>query len=131
MPIIIPAPAAPALPLSPSLTPVATIGAAIDLPAIPHLIFPLRLDRNGSLAMAQQDSDADVESAVFGILAQRKGYRLDRPEVGIDGPEFEQGGADIEAIRADLAEQEPRSVALFERDPALLARMVDGVSVTP
>lgn len=96
-----------------------------------HLTFPLRLGRGGSLAAAEQDSLEEVESAVYGILAQRKGYRLDRPEIGIDDPTFEQGGADIEAIRADLLEQEPRAEPLFERDPTLLARMIDEVSVTP
>jgi hypothetical protein len=96
-----------------------------------HLTFPLRLGRDGSLATAEQDSQADIESAVYGIITQRKGYRTDRPEVGITAPEFEQGGADIDAIRAEVEEQEPRAAPLFERDPALLARMMDEVSVTP
>lgn len=97
-----------------------------------HLTFPLRLGRDGSIVTAEQDSLAEVESAVFGILAQRKGYRTDRPEVGLTSdPTFEQGGADLDEIRADLAEQEPRSVPLFERDPASLQRMIDEVSVTP
>lgn len=97
-----------------------------------HLTFPLRLGRDGSLASAEQDSLAEIESAVYGILAQRKGYRTDRPEVGLtNDPTFEQGGADLDAIRADLAEQEPRAEPLIERDPDLLARMLDDVSVTP
>ncbi len=97
-----------------------------------HLTFPLRLGRDGSLASAEQDSLEEVESAVFGILAQRKGYRTDRPEVGLTSdPAMRQGGADLDEIRADLAEQEPRSVPLFERDPDLLARMLDEIDVTP
>lgn len=97
-----------------------------------HLTFPLRLGRDGSLVTAEQDSPEEVVSAVFGILAQRQGYRTDRPEVGLTSdPAMEQGGADLDEIRADLAEQEPRSVPLFERDPELLARMIDEVTVTP
>lgn len=97
-----------------------------------HLTFPLRLARDGSLAAAEQDSDEETASAVFGILAQREGHRTDRPEVGLrSDPTFEQGGADLDEIRADLSEQEPRSVPLFERDPALLARMIDEVRLTP
>lgn len=97
-----------------------------------HLTFPLRLARDGSLAAVEQDSDEEIGSAVFGILAQRQGYRTDRPEVGLTSdPTFEQGGADLDEIRADLAEQEPRSVPLFERNPGLLAQMIDEVRVTP
>ncbi len=97
-----------------------------------HLTFPLRLGRDGSLASAEQDSLEDIESATFGVLAQRKGYRTDRPEVGLTSdPAMEQGGADLDEIRGDLAEQEPRAEPLFERDPALLARMVDDVRITP
>ncbi len=97
-----------------------------------HLTLPLRLGRDGALASAEQDSLEEIESSTFGILAQRKGYRTDRPEVGLTSdPTFEQGGADLAEIRADLAEQEPRADPLFERDPALLARMIDEVRVTP
>ncbi len=96
-----------------------------------HLTFPLRLGRDGSLAAAEQDSDEEIESAVFGILAQRKGYRVDRPDIGLTSdPAFEQGGADLDEIRADLAEQEPRSTPLFERDAGLLAKMIDEVRIT-
>ena len=96
-----------------------------------HLTFPLRLGRDGSLASAEQDSPEEVESAIYGVIAQRKGYRTDRPEIGIDAPEFEQGGADLPAITRDLLEQEPRAQPALERDPTLLARLMDDVAVIP
>ncbi|MCA1571692.1 MAG: hypothetical protein LC798_15540 [Chloroflexi bacterium] len=95
-----------------------------------HFDVPLQLGRFGSFETNDQDSDADITAAAFGVLAYRKGYRTDRPELGIDDPTHRPGGADLEAIRADLAEQEPRIDPLLEREPGLLARLLDEVTVT-
>lgn len=107
-----------------------------------HFDYPLRLGRDGSIVTVPQDSHADIVAATIGVLCYRRaqigpegeripGHRLDRPELGIDDPTFRQGGADLEALREVLAEQEPRADALIENDPTLLADLLDVVTVTP
>jgi hypothetical protein len=96
-----------------------------------HFAYPVRLGRDGSLMTVAQDSEADVITATIGVLSYRKGFRLDRPGLGIDDPTFRQGGADLTAIRADLAEQEPRADLLISRNPPLLQTLVDIVTFTP
>lgn len=98
---------------------------------VPHFDLPFRLAPDGQFAVVEQDSDADVLACMRAVLLGRKRQRLDRPEFGIDDPTFHQGGADLDAIRADLDEQEPRARALLDRDPSLLAQLVDEVFIDP
>lgn len=124
----------------PALPPI-VFAATVD-PGPMHFDYPLRLGRAGMFATNPQGSHGDVVAATIGVLSYRRaqvgpdgeqlpGHRMDRPELGIDDPTFRQGGADLDAIRDVLADQEPRAEELIERDPSLLPTLLDIVTVTP
>lgn len=94
-----------------------------------HFDLPFRLDRHGSMVVNDQDSDEDIIASLKAILLWRRGHRLDRPDLGIDDPTFEQGGVNLDALHDLLVEQEPRAELLLARNPGLLTRMVDEITV--
>lgn len=91
-----------------------------------HFDLPFRIN-NGTAVTVEQDSDADLLARTIAVLSYRKGYRIDRPWLGIDDPTHRQGGANLDAIREDLADQDPGAEAAISR--AALTQLVDTVTI--
>jgi hypothetical protein len=96
-----------------------------------HFDLPFRFGTNGSAVTVEQDSDADILARVTAILSWRKGYRIDRPGLGINDPTHRQGGANLDQIREQLADQDPAAEAAVTRDMAGFSQLVDSVIIDP
>jgi hypothetical protein len=83
------------------------------------LTWPLRLAPDGSLATAEQGTDADLESCVSCALSYPAGWRLDDPAFGRPELTFKQGGVDIAGLATAITDSEPRAT------PELVARALE------
>lgn len=86
-----------------------------------HLTLPIRVAANGSLASAEQDTDADVQTALIAIVSYPPGYRLDNPDFGASPALFEQNGAPLQTLVDRVTETDDRI------DPDAAADMVGRV----
>jgi phage baseplate assembly protein W len=77
----------------------------------PHLAFPFRRDRNGSIAVLEQDTPAHVMSCENVIVRCPTGFRVDKPEFGWPFPEFETAPIILADLEAALRQFEPRGRA--------------------
>lgn len=73
------------------------------------LLWPPRIGKDGQLAHADQDSEADKQSCVVCILSYPTGWRDDNMSFGRPPDlNFEPGGADTTAIAEAIKKMEPR-----------------------
>lgn len=80
----------------------------------PHLALPLRIE-NGRAAEVEQDSPEHVADRLIAAARTPLGLRDDDPEFGVPEGTFRAGGADLEALRAALAESEPEATFAVDR----------------
>lgn len=95
-----------------------------------HFDLPFRIN-NGTAVVVEQDSDADILARTTAIVSWRKGFRIDRPWLGINDPTHRQGGANMDEIREELADQDPAAEAAVTRDMDAFAQLVDTVIIDP
>lgn len=100
-----------------------------DIPNTPELELPFTFFAGGGCAEIEQDSDAEIQQAVWCVLAYQVGQRADKPDFGLPDQTFVEGGADLNQIAEVIAEWEPRAVEIITRDPSWLTTMIDRVSV--
>lgn len=93
-----------------------------------HFDLPFRIN-NGAVVTVAQDSDADMLARTTAILSWRKGFRIDRPWLGINDPTHRQAGANLDEIREDLAAQDPVAEATVTRDLRVFGQLVDTVII--
>lgn len=84
------------------------MGGGVVAVLIPHLDWPIRMT-SGGLAVVEQDSEREIENCVRVILQYPRGYRIEEPDFGIDPQEFRMGGADLDHIKSQIIEWEPRA----------------------
>jgi phage baseplate assembly protein W len=96
---------------------------------IPHFALPLRY-ANGAPVVNEQDSIDDIAACVEAVLRHPRGHRPEQPDFGVTDATFAQGGADLDVLRAEVAEWEDRAEILFERDPERLTGLLDEIAVT-
>lgn len=71
-----------------------------------------------------QDSPGEIRDCALVALSFSPGQREDHPSFGARPGAHRQGGVDLGALAAQLAEHDPRTAALVTgNDPALLARL--------
>jgi len=96
-----------------------------------HFDLPFRFTAAGSAAVVEQGSNADDVARLTAFLSWRRGTRIDRPGLGIDDPVHRQRGANIDAIREQLADQDPALEATLTRDTAAFSQLVDTIIIDP
>lgn len=96
-----------------------------------HFDLPFRFTAAGPVAVVDQGSEADEVVRLTAFLWERRGHRIDRPGLGIDDPAHRQGGANIDAIRGQLAEQDPTLEAAITRDMDAFSQLVDSILIDP
>lgn len=75
----------------------------------PHFAFPFSLaSGGGQLAVAEQDSDREIEDCVEVLLTTVRGERIDEPDYGIEDPTFLENGADLDAYASAIERWERR-----------------------
>lgn len=97
-------------------------------PSVPHLAVPFRIVA-GRAAVVEQDTDQEIAQCVGVVLRCPRGFRIERPEFGLDDPTFRMGGADAAEIAEVVAEWEPRAQALVEADTGRLAEAISDVRI--
>lgn len=95
---------------------------------VPQFAFPFRFNPDGSVAVNEQDSLADVKACVAVILSYHVGDRPELPEFGIPDPTFSET-VDLGPILAAVERWEPRAQAAATADNTDLADFVSGVLV--
>lgn len=91
--------------------------------AAPHFAYPFRI--TGAVPVAAtvpQDSSREVAQCVFAILGTRPGSRERFPDLGIEDPTFE--GLDLDDVRAQIEDYEPRAEIVADSDLADLIQRV-------
>lgn len=99
---------------------------------IPQIFQPFTFDlRTGDVVTVEQDSIDDIAQCVKNICSYIKGTREERPDFGITDQTFEEGGVDINKLRQEVEEFEPRASMAFSTtaDWVALAESV-GIRVT-
>lgn len=100
-------------------------------PQAPTLAYPFRVV-NGRTQVVEQDSDAELAQSVYVLLATEPGERAEEPSYGLADLAFTPTDADedLEAIRAAVAEWEPRVGTLDVREfQVLLQETVKKIEV--
>jgi phage baseplate assembly protein W len=83
---------------------------------VPHLSFPFRMSPSGrSVAVDEQDSSEEVVGCVQTLFLTEPGFRIDRPEFGVDDQTFREGGADLNELASKINQWEPRASDDVER----------------
>lgn len=75
---------------------------------IPHLAYPLRVGADGSLAVVEQDSAADVSQCVAALLGTVTGTRIELPVYGVPDLTFTTG-QELGAVEQAIGTWEPRA----------------------
>lgn len=84
---------------------------------VPHFAFPFNFAESAgtkSVAVIEQDTDEEIMACVQVIIRTIKGEREDLVDFGVTPQEFRQGGIDIELLRNEILEWEPRAEILIE-----------------
>lgn len=74
----------------------------------PQLAWPLELTSQGVIRTVPQDSDEELKMSMEIALRYEPGTRRMALRYGVPSQLFRQSGPDLGAIRAALAESEPR-----------------------
>jgi phage baseplate assembly protein W len=94
-------------------------------PTTPHLDFPLRFD-GGQPVYVEQGSDDDILACVHCIVTTPRGSLPDAPTFGITPPEFaEVHLVDMDRLREEIIEWEPRADLLMSQQPDLMNRIAN------
>lgn len=89
--------------------------------SVDTLTWPLRIARDGRLAVAEQDLDEDLVSCAVCILKTPQGWCTAQPDFGRPADVlFRQGGVDVDELTGVIEEFEPRSPS-----PSVVAQAVD------
>jgi hypothetical protein len=80
---------------------------------IPRLAIPFRIV-NGSAAVLEQDSDAEVAQCAEVVVRYRPGDREAAPDFGVPDQTHRQGGADLIVVADRIELWEPRVHALVD-----------------
>lgn len=81
---------------------------------VPHIAHPFTITASGRARLVEQDSIDEIAQNVYGILATRLGEWIDEPSFGLPEQIHRKGGADLDEIRAAVAEWEPRAEQLTD-----------------
>lgn len=101
------------------------------MPFPAHLALPLRLTTRGSLAQNEQDSLADVETAVEVVTRTPTGQRRHLPDFGVPDQTFSQNGVDPFSVQVAISRWEPRaSVSVEDIDEPLTVPVTDRLRIT-
>lgn len=82
--------------------------------AIPHITLPFRLDRNGGIAWAEQDTVDEIVTCAETIKRYPADYRPEYLEFGSDDLVFEQKPLQVDRLAQQLERFEPRANAVIE-----------------
>lgn len=95
---------------------------------VPHFAIPLRrVGATGTLAEVEQDSEADVDACIEGIMRTPVGWRVDLPEFGTPDPAHEQGGPNLQEVEDAVALWEDRADVRVLRESGRLAELAAGL----
>lgn len=94
---------------------------------IPHLRIPFALAADGSAAVVEQDSLAEVTQNVRVLLGTVQGSRLIPADYGIPDPTFV--GLDEQDLAAAVAEWEPRAAVTVTVEPGTTEKVTVGVTL--
>jgi hypothetical protein len=72
-----------------------------------HFSFPFRRGDDGKVACDVQGTREHIVTQVNVVLAYPRGYRDEKPDMGIPWPAFEPAPVDASAIQAAVEEQVP------------------------
>lgn len=84
----------------------------------PKIAFPFQME-GSEVACVEQDSIEEIADCVEVVVRTRPGQRYDDPEFGLRDPTFTMRDAqahDLEAIKAEIIEWEPRAHSVLEHD---------------
>lgn len=95
---------------------------------VPHFDLPFRLLGRG-FATVEQDSYEDVANCVEAIIRTPYGTRDDSPEFGIDDLTFDIRPLNIEALTAQIENEEPRTTLAVREDPNLIDNLVSKIVI--
>jgi len=77
---------------------------------VPHLALPFSFGGPGRHATeVEQDTGDEIEMCAEAVVRTMKGQRIELPRFGIDDPLFRMNGANVDQIRRDVEEWEPRA----------------------
>jgi hypothetical protein len=95
---------------------------------VPHFDLPFRFS-TPQAAVVEQDSIEEIAGCVLALLLCEQGFRVELPEYGLLDPTFSSPRVDVEAIRAQVLEWEPRASVILDAEPARFDELVSLVSV--
>lgn len=99
------------------------VGVMTTHAKVPHLALPFRVERNGKVAVLEQDTLDEIAQSVLVLLLTHRGQRLEVPDYGIQDLVFDSD-IDYSAITAAIFEWEPRASAIIDDDISPLDDMI-------
>lgn len=91
--------------------------------SVPHLSFPFRFGGDGSAAVVEQDTHAEIEQNVKVLVLTVVGERIEVPSFGFPDPAF-QTRIDTQAISSAAREWDERAEVLASEKLQKLVRDV-------
>ena len=95
---------------------------------VPHFDLPFRFS-NPQAAVVEQDSVEEIAECVLAVLLCPLGFRVELPDYGLADPAFSSPLVDVELIRAQVLEWEPRASILIDQAPDRFDALVANVQV--
>lgn len=103
--------------------------AVLGIADVPHFDLPFRLVGT-SFGVEEQDSAEDVANCVECIIRTPYGFRDDNPSFGLDDPVFDYLPLNVEHIRAQIEEQEPRAKLIVNQTQDLNDTLVAVLNIS-
>lgn len=94
---------------------------------VPHLNLPMSFAPGGHAAVVEQNSVADVTNCVQAIVRTERGSRLYVPKFGIDDQTFRNQPLDLDLIRSQVHDTEPRAALALGQQPDQFDQIVADV----